>query len=174
MSTRILAAVIATAGCIAGFEAPASAASDHAPNRSQPVTLIGCVAQMPDGALRLTNAVRGSMARRTTGSNSAKASTPIGNVGPAVDRPRTPGSGTPKGSAPVHVVAASYPPPATSGANSPKASTPVARTPPSYALDGASSDVALLAWHAVEVVGVIEQRVLKIEKVRAVADGCAP
>jgi hypothetical protein len=62
----------------------------------------------------------------------------------------------------------------TSGAHSPKASTPVAGTPPSYALDGAGSDIALFAGHAVEVVGVIEQRVLKIEQVRAVAGGCAP
>jgi len=48
----------------------------------------------------------------------------------------------------------------------------VAHKPTSYALVPGDGDVASLAGHAVEVVGVLEQRVLKVETVRPVAGSC--
>ena len=172
MRRRVLAAVIA-AGCVAGLEAAASAASDRAPVGPQRVALVGCVAQTSDGAFQLRNAMRSSMAPRTGGSMSAKASTPVGNRDPTTDRRRTPGPGTAKGSTPVTVVPASLMRSAPTGANSPKASTPVAEKPVSYALDAADSDMASFAGSAVAVVGVLEQRVLKVETIRRTAGSCA-
>jgi len=125
-----------------------------------------------DGGFELANPMRASLAPRTSGSNSAKASTPVGTAAAPADRPRTRGTVTAKGSAPIGVVPASFTTSATSGANSAKASTPVARKPSSYVL-AAESDVVSLVGHAVEVIGVLEQRVLKVETVRPVAGSCA-
>jgi len=165
MSKRVVAAIIAAAGCVAGVEAAASAA----PVRPQRVALVGCVAQTP-GGFELANATSASMAPRTGGSNSAKASTPVGNGGPTIDRPRTAGPATAKGSAPIGVIPARLTLQATTGANSPKGSTPVARKPAGYALDRA--DIAAFAGSAVAVIGVLERRVLTIETIRPIAGDC--
>src|SRR5262249_33468475 len=119
MRRRALAGVILAAGSIAAFELPARGA-----DRSQRVALIRCIAEGPDGGIQLMNAGRASAAR-TGGSNSAKASTPVGGVGAAADRQRTPGPATAKGSVPVSVVPASLTLSPSGGANTPKASTPV-------------------------------------------------
>jgi hypothetical protein len=172
MRTRILAAVIA-AGCVAGFEAAASAASDRTPAHSRPVTLIGCVVPAADGAFQLTNARQASMAARRTGSTSAKASAPIGRAVSAIDRPRTAGTTTAKGSAPIGRAPATSTSTASTAATNPKSSTPTPRSAaPTYALDAAGTDVASQAGHMVEVVGALQQRALKVEAVRLVAANC--
>jgi hypothetical protein len=176
MRKRVLTAAVVAAGFVWGFEAVTEAASDHTPVRSQRVTLIGCVAQTPDGAFQLTNVTPASTPTRSTGANSAKGSTPIGNAAPAVDRPRTAGTTTPKGSTPVGITPVSFTAKSSSsGANSPKASTPVARSSsPVYALDAGSADVASHAGYTVEVIGALQrQRVLKVETLRPVSASCA-
>jgi hypothetical protein len=174
MSRGILHAA-AAAATVGSFNAGATASQDHTPARMQRVTLVGCLAEAPGGAFQLTDATVSSMSPRRTGSNSAKASTPI-NAARAIDRPRTSGSTTPKGSTPIHVVAANFAPSTTSGANSAKASTPVRRSvPPIYALDAAGADVASHAGRIVEIVGALQPRgVLKVETVQPVAANCAP
>jgi len=169
MTKRAVAAIIVAAGCATGFEAVASSASDRAPVRPQNVSLVGCVARTPGGGFELANAMSASMAPRTGGSNSAKASTPVGNGGP-IDRPRTAGPATAKGSVPIRVIPARLTLQATTGANSPKGSTPVARKPAGYSLDGA--DVAAFAGSAVAVAGVVERRVLTVETIRPIAGDC--
>ena len=182
MHRGVLLAVVTAAEFVGGVATVATAAQDRTPARSPRVTVVGCVAQAADGALPLTS-VTPSRASRSIGSNSAKASTPIGNATPAVDRPRTSGMTTPKGSTPINVAPASFTPSSTNGTNSPKASTPVRRSSlPSYALDAQGSDVASHAGHTVEVTGTLEhQRVLKVEnapsgrcELRAVASSRSP
>ncbi len=174
MSTRILAAVVAAVGCVAGLEAAASAASDHTPARSQSVTLIGCVAPAADGAFQLANATQASLAPRRTGSTSAKASTPIGSAVPAIDRSRTAGTTTAKGSAPI-VRAPANSMSSASGATNPKSSTPTSQSAaPSYALAAADFEIASFVGRAVEVIGVLEQGVLKVIKLRSIAGRCEP
>jgi len=166
MSWRILGSVILAGGSIAAFEAPARGA-----DRSQGVALIGCIAAVPGSGLQLTNAVRAS-ATRTSGSNSAKASTPVGGVGAAADRLRTPGPGTAKGSVPVSVVPASLALSPSGGANTPKASTPVAHEPTIYTFDAGHSDVAPYVGRTVQVVGLLERGVLTAQSIRLLADAC--
>jgi hypothetical protein len=169
----VLAAVVATAGLVSGFRA--EAAQDRLPP-DQPVSLVGCVAQTPDGAFALSGATPASKAGRSGGSNSAKASTPIGSAASPTDRPRTAGTMTPKGSTPISITPVSFTSSATSGSNSPKASTPVRRAATSaYALDASSVDVAQYAGHLVEIRGVVAQKQeLKVEAVRLLAANCAP
>jgi hypothetical protein len=166
MSWRILASLILAGGSIAAFEAPARGA-----DRSQGVALIGCIAEVPGGGLQLTNAMRASAAR-TGGSNSAKASTPVGGVGAAADRQRTPGPGTAKGSVPVSVVPASLTLSTSGGAITPKASTPVAHEPTTYAFDPGNSDVAPYVGRVVQVVGLLERGVLTAQSIHPLADAC--
>jgi hypothetical protein len=166
MSGRILASLILAAWSVAAFGAPALGA-----DRSQHVALIGCIAEVPDGGLQLTNAMRASAAR-TGGSNSAKASTPVGGAGATADGQRTPGPGTAKGSVPVSVVPASLTLPPSGGANTPKASTPVAHEPTIYAFDAGHSDVAPYVGRTVQVVGLLERGVVTAQTIRLLADAC--
>lgn len=176
MCQRVLVAAVVTAAFVGGFEAATKAAAGPTPVRGGSVTLIGCVAKAPDGAFQLTNATPASLAWRSTGSNSAKASTPIGRAAPAVDRPRTASTTTPKGSTPIGLTPASltssY---SRSGVNSPKASTPVGRSASTtYAIDAGSADVAAHAGHTVAVSGALQpQGVLKVETLRPVVASCA-
>ena len=75
-----LGVAVTIAGLVVGFSVAAEAASDKTlpPDQRQRLSLVGCVAQTPDGAFELSKAMPASMARRSSGSNSAKASTPIG------------------------------------------------------------------------------------------------
>ena len=170
MRLHVLAVVVASAA-ISGFRA--EAAQDRL-QRDQQVSLVGCMAQTPDGAFVLSSATPASPAGRSSGSNSAKASTPIG-AAPSSDRPRTAGTSTPKGSTPIGSAPVSFTSSATSGSNSPKASTPVRRNATAaYALDAPSIDVAQHAGHLVEVKGVVaQQQVLKVEAIRLLAANCA-
>jgi hypothetical protein len=176
MGARAYCVVVTIAGLVGGFSANADAASDRTPsrNQSQRLSLVGCLAQTPDGAFELSDATPASMARRSGGSNSAKASTPIGNLSVS-DRPRTAGAITPKGSTPISVAPVRFASRATNGANSPKASTPVRRTVTSaYALDGQRSDVEPYAGRRVEVSGAQRQQyVLTVETIRVLAASCA-
>src|SRR5262245_5916102 len=171
--SRPVAMIVVAVGFAGGFNAVAAAAPEASAGRQQRIALVGCVAQTANGGFELTNAMRASMARRTGGSNSAKASTPIGTADASAGGPRTRGAATAKGSAPIRVVPASLTTSATSGANSPKGSTPVAQKPLSYTLTAADSDVASFIGRAVEVVGVLGQRALNVETVRPIAGSCA-
>jgi hypothetical protein len=172
MRRDVLAAVLVTAGLVSGFRA--EAAQDRVQS-NQRVSLVGCMTQTPDGAFVLSSAMPAPPARRASGSNSAKASTPIGQA-PSSDRPRTAGTTTPKGSTPIGVTPVSVTSSATGGSNSPKASTPVRRDATSaYALDASSVDVVQYAGHLVEVRGVVaQQQELKVEAVRLLAANCVP
>lgn len=166
--------VLASAFLACGFTSPAMSAQSGTVDRGKRVTLIGCVVQASDGAFELTNATFALAARRSSGSSSAKASTPIGQAVPSADRPRTSGTTTPKGSTPVGVAPARLESSTTNGVNSPKASTPVRRTQTSaYALDAqaVSSHVGQL----VEIAGALQpQRVLRVETIRPLAASCMP
>jgi hypothetical protein len=173
MRTQVLAVVVATAWLVGGLRS--EAAQDRLPPDER-VSLVGCVAQTPDGAFALSGATPASKAGRSRGSNSAKSSTPIGSAASPTDRPRTAGTMTPKGSTPVSITPVSFTSSATSGSNSPKASTPVRRAATSaYTLDTTSVDVEQYAGQLVEVRGVVAQRQeLKVEAVRLLAANCAP
>ncbi len=166
MRRHVLAVVVATAGLVSGFRA--EAAQDRLQS-NQRASLVGCVVQTPDGAFVLSSATPAPPAGRSSGSNSAKASTPIGQAAPSSDRPRTAGTTTPKGSTPIGVTPVSFTSSATSGSNSPKASTPVRRAATSaYALDTPSVDVAQYVGQLVEVSGVLpQQHAMKVETLRS-------
>ena len=156
MRRRVLEVVVVAAGLVGGFDVAAKAAQGATPVRSQQVALIGCVTQAPDGAFQLTNVTPASVPARSTGSNSAKASTPIVTSAVAVDRPRTRGTTTAKGSTPINFTSVSL------------------SSSPTYALDARRSNVASHAGYTVEVTGALkQQRVLQVETLRPLAANCA-
>jgi len=151
MRVQILTTLIVAAGWTAGTVA----ASDPTPIRNRQVSFVGCVAAAPDGTWQLTNAVPAPLSARSTGSSSAKASTPLAHAASTVDQP-TAGAMTAKASTPIH----------------PKASN--ARVNEThYALDASRADMASQSGHMVEVAGELQVRVLKVRSVRSVSGGCA-
>jgi hypothetical protein len=174
MSRGVLHAV-AAAAIVGSFNMGATASQDHTPARTQRVSLVGCLAEAPGGAFQLTDATVSSMSPRRTGSNSAKASTPVGSGEAAGDRPRTAGTTTAKGSTPI-IVTVGFTRSTTSGANSAKASTPVRRNASrTYALDADGADMVSHAGHMVEVTGAVQRRgALKVQALHPLGANCEP
>ena len=170
--------VVVTVVVLAGrlcLDAHAASGPTSPRQQGHSLTVVGCVTQTAGGAFELSNATLASTTRRSGGSNSAKASTPIGGAATESDRPRTGGTTTPKGSTPISVTPVRLTSP-TSGSNSPKASTPVRRSETAaLVLNGQDSDMSIYAGRTVEVRGALSpQRVLRVEAIRLVTASCTP
>jgi hypothetical protein len=142
------------------------------------ITLTGCVMRAPDALLALRVLPSDAAAPRSgqAGSNTSKASTPLGRAAVAVDRASA-GSMTAKGSTPIRGGGGLTDSGGSGGANTSKASTPVRHAGTSdYELHG---DVAVLSENVGYIVAVTGSpsgsfgaATLTVESARLIAAGC--
>jgi len=176
MTKTVVVALVILAGAAAAvshaMQAPDGGASQG--------TFTGCVVRI-DGDRFVLKTIAPST-RRTSGSSSAKASTPIG--GPAASGRQTSGSNSAKSSTPVGTTTASYDGRRTGGTTTPKGS--VALVPPSlsatsavtYALDGDALQLGNYATQMVEISAASSSGspstapALRVEAVRLLRTSC--
>jgi hypothetical protein len=164
---RFVLAVLASLGAVCAL---AQTPTD-AQKSSRQATLVGCVAMIDEGFVLKTT----SSARRTGGSSSAKASTPIGSgQSAALAADHEPhGSNSAKASTPIHG-ATVYDLPRTAGGLTPKGSAPIAAQG-NYMLESAGVDLAAFIDQLVEIAipqSSGQSRILRVERVRTLSTAC--
>lgn len=156
-----------TAFAIASVAGAIPAAQEHA-------TIVGCVARMDQHFLLRTTSTPG--APRTSGSMSAKGSTPIGSGGDAMaPRHESVGSNSAKASTPLGAAASSNGR-RTSGVVTPKGSAPIATAEVAYDLDADPDQLAAHLDQLVEIKGTVlaAARRVKVDQFRVLYSTCNP
>ncbi|HJZ77835.1 MAG TPA: hypothetical protein VKE51_39170 [Vicinamibacterales bacterium] len=176
MTRTVAVALVVLAGATATMSY-AMQASDGGASQG---TFTGCVVRI-DGDRFVLKTIAPST-RRTGGSSSAKASTPLG--GPAASGRQTSGSNSAKSSTPVGATTVSSDGRRTGGATTPKGSVTLvpmsfsATSDLTYALDGDALQLGNYATQMVEISATSSSessssaRALKVEAVRLLATGC--
>jgi hypothetical protein len=165
-----LATVYSVCATAAISAAPAPAVADH-------FTVVGCVANASDGTFVLTPADR---QRSQSGTNSSKASTPVGHAPADLSGAGTAGSNTAKGSTPIR--SASLTSDASTGYASvmtSKGSTPIRRVRAvTYTLIAEASELASSLASAVgrmvEVAGTLQSAdQVKVDTLKTLSSSCS-
>jgi hypothetical protein len=176
MIRRVLAALTIASLSAAVIEAQSPAATGAGGADAVEATFVGCLATAADGFV-LKNARAAPSGRRTGGSNSAKASTPIGG-GPSTLplRRETAGSNSPKASTPIGSATTPLDRPRTGGTVTPKGSVPLrAATERAFSLEMDAGQLAPYVNQMVEVTGerpIGSKPTIRVDNVRPVASGC--
>lgn len=142
------------------------------------ITVTGCVTRSADSRLLLRTQPSDSAASRrvSTGSNTSKASTPIGGARPVADRPSA-GLTTPKGSTPVSRGSGLSDSKESAGTYTAKASTPIAHraaSPTAYELDVDAARLSSYVGQTVTITGrPAGASKLTVEAMRVVAPACS-
>jgi hypothetical protein len=157
MATQMIVAALAIASFTVRLGlAQSPSALKAGSSSSHQAVVVGCVAQVGDGFLLRTSAA--TPARAGGGSNSPKASTPIGgNHAPGIQRETT-GSNSPKASTPLGVAPNEATGRRTSAVMSAKGSVPIASGAAlehAYELDGQKDQLSVFTDHTVEITGAI-------------------
>lgn len=145
------------------------------------VTVTGCVTLSADSGLLLRIQPSGTATptRASAGSNTSRASTPIGGLRLAADHPSR-GSNTPKGSTPVSRGSRQSDSKESGGANTSKASTPIPHRVAgvtAYELDLAAERLSSYIGQTVAITGTPSQSAgapkLTVASMRVIAPGCS-
>jgi hypothetical protein len=145
------------------------------------VTVTGCVTRSANSGLLLRTQPSGSATptRASAGSNTSRASTPIGGPRLVADHP-SPGSNTPKGSTPISHGSRQSDSKESNGANTSKASTPIPHRMAgvtTYELDLGAERLSSYIGQTVAITGTTSQSAgaskLTVESMRVIAPGCS-